>query len=93
MQLTIKKRQIGTSNKFHYEVFADGVKIGGRRSDRTYVAAAVCVPGSKGYGGAIRTDYYVAGWIGREDLINKNKDVKYGAHVARLVEDAKEYEK
>lgn len=106
VSLTIRKKTKGINHT--YEVFADGVKIGQRKSNREYVAAAVYCPGFKWntYGPDENGQrvvvgqseqgpgvFSVASWIGREDLIMKNNEVNFGAKVARLVEESKEFEK
>lgn len=87
--LTIKKTDKG--KEYLYEVFnAAGEKIGQRKSPREYVAAAVYLPGAqlKREDGTIWREfkeYYVESWIGRLDLVGKNRDVaKFGASVAYL---------
>jgi hypothetical protein len=86
--LTITKTPKG--KEFLYEVFADGVKIGQRKTARVYVAAAVYLPGHEiknreGKVWRVVEKIGVASWIGRQDLIAGNVDVKEGAKVARLV--------
>lgn len=67
------RKPVAKGTQWLYEVYADGIKIDQKKSDREYYAAAV-------YPGQTRT----ANWIGRPDLVSANVAVKQGAELAKL---------
>lgn len=98
--LHVTRKAVSKGKEWLYEVFQDGEKIGQRKTSRDYYAVAVwpkgsiyrrwiynTTPGSKEPAKTVdevRKDAYVAGWIGRPDLVPGHADIKNGATAAIL---------
>lgn len=99
-ELYVTRKAVSKGKEWLYEVFQDGVQIGKRKTSRDYYAVAVypkgstyrswihnTTPGSNEPAKPIekvREEAYVAGWIGRPDLIPGHVDIKNGAKPAIL---------